>query len=268
MTRQHVRSVTFPSPTEGMQWYLLTADGLQQMTQSAEFEDFTAQWSADGARILLEKERGDIVHPALRLPPGVSITYLPESEIALPTSFSDRDGPRSPDGRRRVFERDSERFLAELVVADMDGSHEVVLGGMNVWESPPVWSPDGAKIAWVNEGEYVGEGQDMMGNPDYRRVLCVANADGTDKRTLVDLDRANLGEIMPGWPAWSADGRQIAISSWEWDGPEPEAGDDLSGTEMGSTVYVVDVDTGDVRQVTDVNGMIFGYKLFWRPVPR
>lgn len=62
-----------------------------------------------------------------------------------------------------------------------------------VYDGHPVWSPDGTKIAFVS-------------NRDYLFSLYVMDADGSDAQLVTDkvLD---LGE-----PAWSPDGRKIAFS--------------------------------------------------------
>src|SRR5258706_15263086 len=64
-----------PNSDEGTQWYLLTADGLQQVTKSVEWEQFLAAWSDDGSRLLVEDGWGEIVPAEFSPPLGVAVEY-------------------------------------------------------------------------------------------------------------------------------------------------------------------------------------------------
>ena len=60
-------------------------------------------------------------------------------------------------------------------------------------DNSPVWSPDGTKIAFIS-------------NRNYLFTLYVMNADGSNARFLTDV-------MEPGEPAWSPDGSKIAFSA-------------------------------------------------------
>ena len=75
--------------------------------------------------------------------------------------------------------------------------HAAMITGTVIGEgAQPVWSPDGARIAYVRTG------------PGSALRLMTARADGTDAQTLVDADG-----VYPfvRSPAWSPDGRSIAF---------------------------------------------------------
>lgn len=61
-----------------------------------------------------------------------------------------------------------------------------------VYDSSPVWSPDGTKIAFIS-------------NRNYLFSLYVMNADGSNSQLLTDL-------LEPGEPSWSPDSSKIAFS--------------------------------------------------------
>jgi Tol biopolymer transport system component len=84
----------------------------------------------------------------------------------------------------------------------------------------PVFSPDGTQIAWAQ-----WDVSDTSGT----NVIRLANADGSNVRTLTELD--GVEELD-----WSPDGETLATSSF---GPD------------GQSVYLVEVETGDVERVAE-----------------
>lgn len=84
------------------------------------------------------------------------------------------------------------------------------------------YSPDGTKIAYLGRPRY--EGDTFAGTS-----IWLADADGRDPRLLV-MAPGEQEEL--GWPRWSPDGTQIAY-------------------DYESTIYVVDVETGQIAKVAD-----------------
>ncbi len=79
---------------------------------------------------------------------------------------------------------------------DGDGRHPLLLIEDTHPNSPPAWSPDGTKLAFIS-------------SRDGRQALYVAGSDGTDVQKLTkDLFRMD-GE------SWSPDGKKIALSASE-----------------------------------------------------
>lgn len=129
----------------------------------------------------------------------------------------------SPDGMRIAFiaspAREYQPGRTKLFIMNADGSDvsegiAADSGGVALY--PPVWSPDGRRLALiVNEGDYV----------PFSRVLSTVRADGSG---LV-----RIREITP-LPSWSPDGSRLAFANTE---------------EMETTIYSVRPDGTDLRQV-------------------
>jgi Tol biopolymer transport system component len=147
----------------------------------------------------------------------------------------------SPDGRRVAYTlaraEDDISLNDPLYVAALDGSDAQPVG--ELWlDGAAVWSPDGTRLAFV-----------ALAN-NTTNALNVVNADGTGLRQLSLLDEGDLsGEVLPSAPAWSPDGRQIAIGSFV--------------SAQGSAILVLDAAGAGVRQVATANGLF--YDLTWRP---
>jgi Tol biopolymer transport system component len=109
----------------------------------------------------------------------------------------------SPDGRRIMFEQFvgdpfEESELMDIYIINPDGSGKRRLTRIRNESDHcacPVWSPDGAKIAYEAEG--------VRGRPD----IYVMNADGSDRRQLTHHRARDEN------PDWSPDGTQIAFYS-------------------------------------------------------
>lgn len=93
-----------------------------------------------------------------------------------------------------------------------------------VYDSSPVWSPDGTKIAFIS-------------NRNYLFSLYVMNADGSNSRIVTDkvLEAAE--------PAWSPDGGRIAFSS----GVRATIGMGKPSVD----IYVINVDGSGLAKLTD-----------------
>jgi TolB protein len=133
----------------------------------------------------------------------------------------------SPDGGKLVFVgADGESLQAlDLVTGDT-----TLLAELGRLIEDPVWSPDGALIAF--------------------RVLyhhiCVIDADGSSLHQLTDYgDDACVGR-----PSWSPDGTRIAFSM----------SPDCTAEELRSDIYVMNSDGSNVTRVTDGTGN------YWNPI--
>ena len=100
---------------------------------------------------------------------------------------------------------------------DLSDDEDAWLGAVAL--APPLWSPDGKRLAFlVEEGEY----------GPYQKILYSVRADGTD------LKRVAATEALP---AWSPDGQRIALVTY--------AGDDLA-------LYTILADGSDPKLITTV----------------
>ena len=187
----------------------------------------------------------------------VLVAHLDGTLLQLLTSdYRGDGGPAwSPDGSTiaysgRRYDDDSDNVF--LVYPAAYGSPTQVTHYRSTNVSSPSFSLDGSSIVYGVNGEVrmvpilggesvrlVRDGEDPQLSPDgsllsYRcgdspadtSDLCLANADGTDARVLVNGDISGAG-------SWSPDGTQIAF--WEY--------------EPGWPVSVVEVATGEVTLV-------------------
>ena len=96
-----------------------------------------------------------------------------------------------------------------------------------VYDTSPMWSPDGTKIAFIS-------------NRNYEFALYVMNADGSNSHRVTDV-------LEPGEPAWSPNGSKIAFSL----GRRGTFGFDKPFAD----IYVVNVDGSGLTQLTRNAGL-------------
>lgn len=172
--------------------------------------------------------------------------------------ISDVADPRlPPDGERVVYnvrrpDRETDTAIGEVWLANVDGTDARALSTRKA--SGARWSPDGTTIAYVAETD-TGKGDKPT------RQLIVARLDGGEPRTLTEDHRP------PRNLAWSPDGTRIvfvrdvgdakAESAIEKNRPRVMTGlrDRMDGvgviSNRRSHLFVVDVATGDTKQITD-----------------
>jgi CubicO group peptidase (beta-lactamase class C family) len=179
-------------------------------------------WSRDGSRIAIQLDLRDLNSEIYTVDPdGTNVTRLTR-DLAF-------DGlpALSPDGARVAFTRGSPA-TTDLYLVNSDGADLTQLTDFDGFEHSPTWSADGTKIAFVwGHGETRGFGESGE--------LWAIEADGSNPTPL--LDRG------VGYPAWSPDGRRIAL--------------ELRGdpTHIG----IFDVETGALAELAE------GYAPKWSP---
>ena len=137
----------------------------------------------------------------------------------------------SPDGTTLLFAAGPAGDVTDnhLYIVGLDGAPEAEFAPNSRWQRDAVWSPDGNYVAFMRQG--VGTGP----------VVAIADAKG-------DLVRALPGYY--GWytPAWSPDGKQIAVLD---DRPGPN---DVEGDPAEIVILDAWGDRPPVRIVTPTRG--------------
>lgn len=208
------KRIVFLSNRDGVDdLYLVGADGggEERLTRTAE-EEGHAAWSADGRQIRFAVFADD----ASRID---AIDADGKNERRL-GSVPGRSATLSPDGTRVLYSRGSWTAVT-LLSANLDGSQEKQLkeGAPVLWNVR--WSPDGKQIAYT--------GQDAAGD---NLAVWVMNADGSAPRQVTHIPRE---EGRAQVPAWSPDGRQLAIQT--------------SSKEHVGHLWIVDLATGAARKL-------------------
>lgn len=165
---------------------------------------------------------------------AVSVLSVPAAAYAQKTAKS----PRAVHNGKIVFSSDRHYKGLSIWTMNPDGSSptritddqtrtEKLPDFSPVYDHSPVWSPDGTKIAFIS-------------NRDYLFTLYVMNADGSNSRRVGDLSE-------PSEPAWSPDGNKIAFSL----GRRVTVGMD----KPTANIFVVNVDGSGLTQLTHDAGL-------------
>jgi WD40 repeat protein len=182
-------------------------DGTSPTSYSVAGAILTPEWSARGQFATILLEQGSAYHLGLTQRSG-SLKTIRNSQVGEVSGVD-----WSPDGSRVVFTAGGRVWIAN---ADATGLHAITPAGGKAWRWV-AWSPDGARIAFYESAK-----------------LRVLNVDGTG---LHDVAAAGEGK-----PAWSADGRWLAVS----------------GTD--TAVGIVSADGGAVRPLGAK-----GFSVSWSP---
>lgn len=194
--------------------YLASADGERQMsvTRDPAAQDQRPVWSPDGALLAFMSDRSGTW--------DIHLLDVMSREVQLLVSRDVFNVPYgwSPDGRWISFHATSGRSSdsGENCVVSNDGSQVHRLVRAHYLDTPPIWSPDGSRVALVSS---------RQGNPE----IYLARLDGSQARNV------SLCESREQEPAWSPDGKRLAFVSWR---------------DGNAEIYVVEVAGGVPRNVT------------------
>ena len=230
--------------------------GVGDFTTFTDDDVFVMDTDGDGVRQVTTHRTGRSAWQPAWSPDGRQIVYVNGEAVASGVSqrwgalfVVDADGsdPRrlthsatdtspawSPDGQEIAFTR-CERYSSspprcaqELFTIGVDGTGSRRLtSSKRLSESIPVWSPDGARLAFVTLAPIdASELQGLEG-------VYVMNRDGSGVRRVVDQQYLE-GDVRS--LAWSPDGRTIAFET--------------SPTFDCTAISLVEVETGAVRPLT------------------
>ena len=193
--------------------YCMRSDGggVVRLTRSRDAE-LVPQWVAGGLRIAFTLERGDTA--------TLHTIALDGTDERIVATVAGKSPALSNDGRRLAYTVGS-WTRNRLVVADPDGSNARALTDSSGGSFNLAWSPEGSKIACTRV--------DSTGHMQ----VWVIDAQGTGARPLT---RFGPGDGRPQWPAWSSDGRRIAVQAGEYDRQDR--------SRSRAPLWVIDVGSG------------------------
>lgn len=151
--------------------------------------------------------------------------YLPAGLMILSASLLVVAQPAARNVNGRIAFAHREKDSQQIYVIDSDGTHRTKLSDGH-WDSWPVWSPDGTKIAFKRKV-----------TKDSDTDLYVMTAGGRDEKLLA----RNVEFQDP--PAWSPDGSKLAFASWRERDP--------LCSFCWSSIHVINVDGSHEVQLTD-----------------
>ena len=196
--------------------YVIAPDGsgLVRVTNSADRKG-PPSWTSDG-KVVYSTFVSDTSRLFTVSPSGADAKQI----AAVPS----RGAVVSPDGHRVLYSAGTFPAL-RLTVADVDGSNAKSLtdGSTAVFDGR--WSPNGTRVAYA-----------AMDSARKLQVW-VMNADGTGARQLTRFSDAD-GNSQ--WPAWSPDGKRIAVQTGKYS---------RTPGENTAHVWVIDVETGTTTKL-------------------
>lgn len=217
-----------PYCKEGYEIVTADIDGknVTRLTRNNHFDNFP-MWSPDGASIAYISE-----------PNPISVENL-EEDID-PIGINPIDGIPYWSSRWGVLGRLLVRNLATGRLNNVTRSI-----GDRVAAHPPVWSPDGGRIAFVVYEDHKSSLEFLDGKTVRRRAVYTVKANGSDLRRISDA----FSE-----PSWSPDGRRLALAV------------PVSESERGVHLYTFAADGSDpvlVTEVTKLVGRLEDLRPFW-----
>src|SRR5215208_2884744 len=157
-------------------------------------------WSSDGTKLLIRRTSGPSA--------GLSVLEADGTETRL--TEADVEGASfSPDGSEVVYAAGPWEHSAIYAVSSHGGAPRLILRSTRriphygrkllAYAEEPALSPDGRRIAYFD------------GFGDHSHQLWVMNADGTERRVLLDDEFAGAGHIRA--LTWSPDGEWLAFAT-------------------------------------------------------
>lgn len=184
---------------------------------------FEPRWSADGRWL-------SYISPD---PSGLGVIHLEDGRSALYPNAQGEPGVWSPTRTTLLTTNtwlQGEEYVTHLLHIDVETNEVVDLSGEDrlVSDSGPEYSPDGEWIAFRRK---------VLTGPQATRGKQIwrMRADGSDAQPFTADEDVDYGN-----PAWSPDGRYLLTRRFP-----------LKGPEIIPSIWLIDTETGDVRQLIE-----------------
>lgn len=115
-------------------------------------------------------------------------------------------GRGAPSGYEVAYVSDAGGGSLDLYLADHEGRRPIRLTETPEDEIFPAWSPDGERLAFVRVGDWMGSGGRSAWGDREGLYLLTAQGRSWRERRLVGAAEGGVGR-----PAWSPDGRYVAV---------------------------------------------------------
>ena len=204
------KRVAFISNIEGnSDIYVINADGSgRSRVTNTPVAEGAPSWSADGKEILFSVGR-DTARLYTIAPNGSGQREL--------TTYLGNGAALSPDGKRIAYT--SGKFPnATSTLSALDGASAKQLTAGPAFNF--AWSPNGKQLAYT------------LLTAERKVEVWLANADGTSARRLMENDEKEGG---PQWPAWSPDGKRLAVQVGKYG---------QNQAEHTAHIWLIDASTG------------------------
>lgn len=170
--------------------YVMNANGqkIRRITRPARpLTDYEPRFSPDGTHLVFSRARGT----ADNAPAALFTIRLDGSGLHRLTSFALHVGASdwSPNRKQIVFEAYPNGAYGDIYVIDATGGTPVNLTHDPTGQADPVWSPDGQKILFLDNGYVNGIG---------RTGLATMSPGGTDRQFI---STKNIEAHQPDWEA-------------------------------------------------------------------
>jgi dipeptidyl aminopeptidase/acylaminoacyl peptidase len=197
--------ITETDPDGNFEIYAMAPDGtsVTQITSATPpnpwdfYQSSEPTWSPDGSQIAFTGYR-QYGAPQIFIVPADGSAV--ETLLTDPQDFASKGQPDwSPDGTKIMFTWNLGQQDVYVIAPDGTGQTNLTPDTMGWNERSGVWSPDGARFAFVDDR--------FFNHLTFNTDIFLRNADGTGEFQLT------FDEHIDDDPAWAPDGTQIAFSS-------------------------------------------------------